>query len=911
MRSATALLVVLLACPLALAQAPAVDIPYDRFQLANGLDVIVHEDRKAPVVAVSVWYGVGSRDEPEGKSGFAHLFEHLMFNGSENYDDEWFKPMEEVGATDLNGTTSSDRTNYFQTVPTPALERALWLESDRMGHLLGAVTQAKLDEQRGVVQNEKRQRENQPYGRVFEAILSGLFPKAHPYHHTTIGSMADLEAASLEDVRTWFRTYYGPGNAVLVLAGDIDADTARPLVERYFADIPAGPPVTRAQTDVPDRTARTRTVMEDRVPQPLLSRNWAVPGRGEADFVALDLAARVLGSGLNSRLSRALVVERGVATNASAYLSAYELAGIFNLVVRVQPGEALGDVSAVVDQVLSDFLEEGPTQAELDRVRTAYLARRIRGLEKVGGFGGKATTLAQGALYEDDPGFYRRQLAQVAAATPRGVRDAARRWLADGDHQVEVVPFGAPSAAAEGVDRSTGLPSVTASPELEFPDVRRATLSNGIEINLARRDAVPLVELAITFDAGYAADAGGKLGVANFATEMLDEGTGSRDALGLAAEFERLGAVLDTRSNLDATTVRLSALTANLETSVALWADVIRDPVFPEADLERLRRDILAGIGQEKANPRSLGLRLLPPLLYGNEHPYGLPFTGSGSEAVVESVTRADLVAFQRSWLRPDNAVIHAVGDVSLDRLVAVLEDALGDWRAPATPLPRKTVAPVPATARTQLYLVDKPAAAQSVILAGRLAPPPDTAAEIALDAMNEALGGKFSSRINLNLREDKGWSYGARSVLVGARAQRPWLVFAPVQTDRTGDAVAEILAELRGYVGEQPFTAQELEDVRLNTVRALPGRYETSSAVLRSILESSRYGRPLNYPETLAGAYSALEVDAVREAAGTLIRPDELVWVIVGDRAEIEAQVRALDLGELRFLDADGQLLD
>ena len=882
----------------AAANAADIEIPYEKFELDNGLTVIVHEDRKAPVVAVSVWYKVGSKDEPKGKSGFAHLFEHLMFNGSENYDDEWFKPLQEVGATGLNGTTNTDRTNYFQTVPTPALDRILWMESDRMGHFIGAVTQEKLDEQRGVVQNEKRQGENQPYGRrVFTNIQESLFPFDHPYHHSTIGSMDDLDAASLDDVKEWFETYYGPSNAILVLAGDINAEEARPLVEKYFGDIEAGPPLTKWDAWVPERDANTRATMYDRVPQARIYRVWVSPPDTEAVSTDLFIAASVLGDGKNSRLYKDLVYDQQIATDVNVFNFELQMASIFGVIVSVKEGETVEKVESEMERVIDQFLSRGPTRDEVALVSTKTKARIIRGLEEVGGFGGKAVTLAQGELLAGDPAYFATELDELDAATPKGVLDAAKNWLGDGWHQLDVLPFADYSADAGGVDRSTGLPGVNAETTLAFPQIEEATLSNGMKVFLANRTTVPVVEVALQFDAGYAADAGGKLGLANFTADMLDEGAGRYDALGLAAALERLGATINAGSNLDATTVRLSALKENLGASVALLGDVVRRPTFAEEEIERQRTLILNAIQQEKANPVSIAVRLLPPLIYGDDHAYGIPLTGSGVEEVVENISRDDLVAFKETWLRPDNGAIFVAGDATMAEIRPLLERAFGSWRASGS-APTKQIAETALPEGQRTVLIDRPGSPQSFILAGHAAPPTGVDNNIAISAMNEIFGGGFVSRVNLNLREDKGWSYGSRTLILDAKGQRPFIVFAPVQTDKTGASLAEIKKEFAAYLGDNPATADELNRVVLDNVRSLPGQYETAGAVLGSLLSSSRYGRPLNYPETLPEKYRTLSPSEIAAAADEVLAPDSLVWVIIGDAEKIRAEVEAAGVG-------------
>ncbi|WP_210431064.1 M16 family metallopeptidase [Iodidimonas gelatinilytica] len=881
-------------------EMPDVEIPYESFTLDNGLTVVVHEDRKAPLVAVSVWYHVGSKDEPAGKTGFAHLFEHLMFNGSENHDAEFFEPLQEVGVTDVNGTTWLDRTNYFETVPTPALERVLFLESDRMGHLLGAVTQEKLDNQRGVVQNEKRQGENEPYGRAFETLQSGIFPVGHPYHHSTIGSMEDLDAASLDDVKEWFNTYYGPNNTVLVLAGDIDVEEARPMVERYFGDIPAGPPLVKGKSSIPELASNVHEVMQDRVPQARIYRVWAVPGRTTEAANTLDVAAEILGGGKTSRLYRDLVYNRQIATNVQVGLFPFELSSLFFIQVDVKDGESVQEVSDRLDAIVADFLAKDPSKAELERAQIGLIAGEVRGLEKVGGFGGKAVTLAEGALYADDPGFYKKRMAYIADASAKSVAQTARTWLGRNHFQLDVIPFGDFAAASEGVDRSTGVPAVDDTPELDFPAVETASLSNGIELVVANRPTVPLVNIAMMFDAGYAADQGKKLGTASLTLAMLDEGTKKRSALDIAEELEGLGAVLRTGSNLDTSTVSMNALKTELKASIDLMADVVRNPAFDQAELDRLRQQRLAGIRQEENQPISIALRQLPPIMYGKDNAYGIPFTGTGTIDAVMSMTREDLQAFHSAWLRPDNATIFVVGDTTLAEIRPVLEKAFGDWKAPSTAKGTKTLNQVSLPDQSQIIIVDRPGSPQSLILAGHLAPPTGVDNNIAITAMNDILGGQFTARVNMNLREEKGWAYGAYTFMQDARGQRPFFVYAPVQTDRTADSMAELVRELNAITGDKPASDTELEMVVRNNVRSLPGQFETARNVLNAMLSNARFGRPLDYEESLKGRYEALGLGDVESAASEVLHPDKLTWMVIGDRAKIEDSIRALDLGEI-----------
>ncbi|MBT8063967.1 MAG: insulinase family protein [Gammaproteobacteria bacterium] len=892
------------------AAAGGVDIPFTRFTLDNGLTVIVHEDRKAPIVAVGVWYHVGSKDERPGKTGFAHLFEHIMFEGSENHDDRFSKPLELVGATSLNGTTWLDRTNYFENVPTPALELALWLESDRMGHLLGVVTQEKLDQERGVVKNEKRQGDNQPYGKVNYRILEGLFPPGHPYRHSTIGSMDDLDAASLEDVHQWFRDYYGAANTVLVLAGDIDAATGKALAEKYFGHIPAGPPVTRLKRWVPVKTETIREVMYDRVPQIRSIRNWAVPGWTERDRALLTLAAHVLGDGKNARLNRALVYELQLATEVAVSVQPFELASLFSIDTTLAPDIALEQVDDIIDQEVERFLRDGPGEEELARARTKILARVVRGLERVGGFSGKATTLAQSELYDGDPGFFRTYLDWIEHATTGEVREAALRWIGNGPYQLDVLPFGQHRTVESGVDRSRGLPPVPDLPDLNFPEIQRAALANGLPVVLASRGSVPVVTVALQFDAGFAADAGRKPGTASFTLAMMDESTARRTALEIDAEAESLGARITTDSTLDTSKVTLSALAGNLDPSIELFADIVRRPAFANEELERLRKRWLANIEQEKNQPVSLALRTLPPLLYGPDHPYGIPFTGSGTADSIRRIGREDLIGFHRDWIRPDNATLFVVGDTDLEAVLPVLEKHFGDWAAPGGDRPGKSIGEVPPSEASRLVVIDKPGAPQSLILAAQLAPPTGVENNIELELMNDVIGGAYAARINQNLRVDKHWSYGAYTFFRDARGQRPWIIYAPVQTDRTADSLRELQDELRRFLGTHPATPDEHTRVFRSNAYSLPGRFETNGAVLGALLDNQRFERPDDYVPKLKARYEAVGLENLQAAAEQVLRPDGITWVVVGDRGEIEEELRALGIAEPEFMDTDGRLL-
>lgn len=912
----------------------SVDIPYEQFTLPNGLRVVVHTDRKAPIVAVNIWYHVGSKDETPGRTGFAHLFEHLMFQGSENYKNEFFGPFERVGVTDQNGTTNTDRTNYFQNVPTTALDMALWMESDRMGHFLGAVDQGLLDEQRGVVQNEKRQGENQPYGVLREPLSKARYPKGHPYSWTTIGSMNDLNAASLEDVKSWFRRAYGPNNAVLVLVGDIDLATAKEKVAKYFGDIPAAPDFTQPKVDVAPMKADSRLVLTDKVPQVSWNRIWNVAQTGVPEEEDLDLFAQVLGGSGSSRLDRRLVHQEKLVDNVSASYYGSQLSGSFQVGATIKQGVDAKKVEAIIDEELKKLLAEGPTQDELDQAKVATKSGFIRQIERIGGFGGKADVLASCAIYQKNPGCFRTSLANIEKASTASVKAAGNKWLNSGSLFAIVEPGERKAAVEEPsvarsampavgmaskkfktmpstVDRRLGVPETKQFPDLSFPALERKTLSNGLNVVLAARPGVPVVQMNMLFDGGFSSDQGKKLGTASFATNMLSQGAGGFDALGFAAEQEKLGANIGSGAGLDGANASLSAIKEKLEPSLALYATMLRQPSFDAKEIERVRAQWLATIKQEKIQPQGVANRILPGLMYGAGHPYAIPLSGTGKEADIAALSRDDLLAYHRNFIRPDGATLVITGDTSMAEIVPLLEKYLGDWRGQGEKPAAANLPTVALPAKPRIFLIDQPASVQANIFAGHVVPSSFDGKAIDLEVANGVFGGTFTSRLNMNLRENKRWSYGARSGTQSARGQRPWIASAGVQIDKTAESLAEMVREINEYAsGKTPATADEVAKIQRSFTLRLPGSLETTAALTGSVADIVRYNRADDYVLQRSARLKAITVDQVQNAASTTFKPESLVWLVVGDLSKIRAKIEALNLGPITVLDNDGNVV-
>ncbi len=888
-------------------KADQIDIPYERFVLPNGLTLLVHEDHKAPIVAVNMWYHVGSKNEKPGKSGFAHLFEHLMFNGSENFNDDYFQALERIGGTDLNGTTNTDRTNYFQNIPVSALDQVLFLESDRMGHLLGAIDQAKLDEQRGVVQNEKRQGENQPYGKQRDLLSKAMHPKGHPYSWTVIGEMEDLNAASLEDVQEWFKAYYGAANAVIAIAGDIDPEEVHKKVLKYFGDIPSGPTIARQEVNIPVHNGDTYEVYEDRVPETRVLFAWNTPQFGDKEDLHFDLISALLTSGKNSRLYKKLVYEDQTASSVVSYQASSEISSNFVIWANVKPGEDAEAVQMVLQKEIDRLINEGPTEAELKRVKASYFSGFIKGQERIGGFGGVSDILASNQTYFGDPAYYKTILKYVEDTTIEDLKNTAKKWLTKGKHVLVCNPFPEYSVENSTVDRSK-LPELGVQKSSKFPDLERAKLSNGMNIVLAKRTGVPTIVMNLMIDAGYKTDYLASPGTAALAMNLMDEGTKELSSLEINESLQLLGASLYTSSNQDKSSIYMNTLKPSLDASLDIFAEVVLNPSFPEKEFERLKEEQINTIKKEKSQPFSMALRVMNKYMYGEGHPYSSPYTGSGYEETVKKLTREDVMQFYKTWIKPNKATLIITGDVEMNYLKKKLEKSLGKWKKGNVPEIKFGKPKV--NSKNTLYLIDRPESQQSIIIAGHLTSKYGEVSEVALEQMVSILGGAFTSRINMNLREDKHWAYGAGGFVMGANQERPFIVYAPVQTDKSAESVTELRKEISEFVTSRPATKEELDKVKTNQVLKLPGQWETNAAVNNSVTNLVRYDLPDDYYQKYDQSVRDLSLDDVRSVSKKIVRPDAVNWFMVGDRAKIADKLDQLGFDEIIEIDADGNPL-
>lgn len=874
------------------------ELKFEKYTLSNGLDVILHEDHSIPIVAVNVWYHVGSKNEKPGRTGFAHLFEHMMFQGSEHHNVLFDEGIDKYGGSN-NGSTGDDRTNYWENLPSNYLEKALWLEADRMGYLLPALTQERLDNQRSVVMNEKRQNyDDQPYGKVRGIIREMMYPADHPYSWIPIGKMEDLAAASLEDVKGFFREYYTPNNASLCVAGDFDPDQAKAWVEKYFGTIPPGPPVDRMETWIPVLTEEIRVSLQDKVQLPRLYLAWHTPpyyAPGDAEF---DLLAGILASGKSSRLYKSLVYDKQIAQSVSAYQSSREIGSTFHITVTAKEGHTLEEIENEVNRIVDDLLTNGFTEEELTRAKTGWEAGFVRQLQNVGGFGGRADLLNSYNTYLGDPGMLRWDKNRYTDATAEDIMSYARKYLKkDARFVAYVNPQGNLAPAEMAVDLNVE-PGPSEEPSFNPPPIQKAALSNGMELYLVENHDLPLIQTNILIKSGWAADPTERPGTSSITADMLNEGTKSKSALEISNEIRNLGINLSSNSSFDNTTISLNSLKKTYDQSLELMSDLILHPSFPQEELDRLKQRYLGQIKQESIQPFTVAFKGFLKELYGADHPYGQPYTGTGTEESISALERSDLVNYYKANFLPNNAAAIVVGDITLDKAKSKLEKVFKDWKPGE--IAEGTVKPVKPFKDTKVCIIDKPGAAQSTIIVGNLIKSRNDPEYLPATVVSEVLGGGSLGRLYLNLRQDKGYTYGSYSFMTGRIGQGAFIAYAQVQSEFTQESLTELMKEFRGITGEMPITPEELTDARNALTMGFPQGFQTVHGIANQLETIITYDLPLNQWDTYINQIDGVDNATALKAAGDYIHPDALLIFIVGDREKIEPKVRALNLGDI-----------
>ena len=897
-------------------------IKYKEFTLKNGLRVILHEDKSTPIVAVNLWYHVGSKNEVVGRTGFAHLFEHMMFQGSKNYNDDYFKPLQEAGAN-INGSTNPDRTNYYEVVPSNFLELALFMEADRMGGLLEAMTMEKLNNQRDVVKNERRQRyDNQPYGTAFEKMFAQMFPVGHPYNWTTIGSLEDLSAASMDDVKAFFRQYYVPNNASLVIAGDFDPKLAKTWVEKYFGGIPTGAAITRPNPAMPKMSGETRKTYEDSVQLPRLYMVWHSSASNSTDEAALDMLSSVLSSGRGSRLQTNLVYGKQISQDVGAFNYALEAGGMMIMQSTAKPGKSLDEIEKELNAEIERIKNEPPTADEMSRALNSIESSSVFGLQNVLA---KADQLNNYATYNGKPDYFQKDLDRYRKVTPADVQRVAKNYLTSNRFVMQFVPLQKKAASQgdsainrptsttakkaeqkeEKKDYSANLPKPQADPKLVLPSIDKQKLSNGMNVWFVRQPELPIVSMNMVLNSGGTNDPQNRAGLASMTATLLDDGTKTRSAVEIANQLQSIGANLGTGSGWDSANVSMQSLTKNVDKALEIYADVVINPIFPESEIETLRSRTLTAFKQRKDNPNAIANVVYNSLLYGKNHPYGKSL--GGDETSIKTITKSELENFYSTYYRPNNATLIVVGDADSKTMLPKLEKAFSNWKSAEVP---QMSIPIAATFdKPGIYIVDKPGAAQSVVTIGQVGVARDNPDFFPLQVMNSILGGQFSARVNLNLREEKGYTYGARTGWSFRKGAGPFEASADVQTAVTKESVQEFIKELNGIRGAIPVTQSELEYNKQSLIRRYPQGFETVGQISGQLANLVVYGLPDSYFNEYIGKVQSVTVEDVNRVSNKYLTPDQMAILIVGDKAAIESKLKEIEgLGSsIRFLDSEG----
>lgn len=882
------------------------DIPFTKYVLKNGLKLIIHEDHKAPIIAVHVSYHVGAKNESPGTRGYAHLIEHIMVSGSKHHDEEWFKTVRALGATKSNAYTYFDTTDYIETVPISSLDSILWLESDRMGNLLGALNQEKLDKNKRIVINEVKQLLDEPYGVADWQFWKYLFQRnTHPYSWPVIGSIKDIENATLDSVKGWFRTHYHPSNAVLVIAGDVESEAVKTKVEKYFGNIPPGAPIVRSSEWVGKSSEDKRVVLEDNVSGRRISMMWKIPQWGSKAGNLLSLMADMMTSGKSSRLRNRLIIEENLVTRVTSSLELLEMCGVFIIRASINNGVNASKVEDSIKEEIVTFIKKGPSENELKRVKTMYLSKLVRSAERIGGISGKAQMLAQGEILRNNPGHYKENIRIIQQASVEDVRKAAKDWFSQGVFVQEVRPEPEYHANGREIDRIK-MPKPREIPESKLPKLQRSTLDNGLKIILVEWPSIPFIRINLIFNAGYAADITAKPGTQNLTLRMLDKGTKTRNMQQISEEIGLLGATLGVGANLDFSSISMSVLKPNLENSLKIFADILLNPVFPSEQFNLLKQVQLSSIAQEKTQVLSRALRVLPGILFGKNHVYGIPFSGNGESESVSLITREDVRKFYEIWFRPNNATIIVVGDTSMDEIMPKLNDVFNRWNP--KDIPEIKIIATKLKNKSVVYLMDRPNSSQCGIIAAQLINSRDETKEVAIDIAHSALAGSSTkSRIGMNLRENKNWSYMTYSFIVPTKGQRYYVIYSTVQTDKTAESINEIIKEMRGFVGDFPINKLEFESTKKGLTLTLPGELETGSDIIGKIVPIIRFGLPIDYYDYYVKKVNKLTLYEVAQVSKEIYRPDNLVWIVVGDKTKIEEKIKQLDIGEVISINDKG----
>lgn len=910
---------------------PEFKIDYEEYQLENGLQVVLHEDHSDPVTAVAILYHVGSNREEVGKTGFAHLFEHMMFQSSQHVgEDEYFQKVQEAGGT-LNGGTSSDNTIYFETVPKNALEMALWLESDRMGYLLPTVTTEALLNQQGVVQNEKRQGvDNQPYGHTSYMIDKLLYPEGHPYSWEVIGSFEDLANATVEDVRDFFRRWYVPNNATLVVAGDLDPAQTKAWIEKYFGEIPSAGPVADPEPQPVTLTESKRAYYEDNFARsPELNMVFPTVEQFHPDAYALSMLGQLFSVGKKAPLYKVIVEEEKLAPSARAGQRNREIAGSFNISVRAFPSVSLADVESAVDTAFARFEEEGFTEEDLDRIKAQTETGFYNGISSVFG---KAVQLAIYAEFADSPDFIGQDIQNSLDVSSEDIWRVYETYIKGKPFVLtSVVPRGQTELVAEGsslfpiepdpgnlVSAAAGVevppveplpssfdrsrePEKGPAPSVTPPSVWTHTYANGLRLYGIEQHEVPLVQFSLTIEGGALLDHLEKVGVANLMSDIMMEGTANRTPLELEEAIDELGAYISMYTGRESIVLNANGLRSKASDITALAQEILLEPRWDEDELARIKDETVETINRQKVSPAAVASNVFTTLVYGKNSILGQNTLGSAES--VGAISMDDLKAFYEDNFSPTASYIAIVGDIAAAEAIELFQPLEEAW-------PAKEVAeasfsqPQPQT-RPTLYFVDVPGSRQSQIYVGQLALPRTDPDFYAATVMNYQLGGSFNGVLNMILREEKGYTYGASSGFSGGSYPGTFRGASSVMSQATRESVEIFHDEIARY--REGITPEDLQFTKNALILSNARRFETGGTLLSMLNQIAAYDLPFDYVLQEEQTVRDMTLERHRELAQRYLDPNRMIYLVVGDAATQLAPLSDLGLGNPILLDVDG----
>ena len=916
--------------------ATKLSIEFEKYQLDNGLDVVLHQDKSDPIVSLAVQYGVGSNREKAGRTGFAHLFEHMLFQESENVpQDQFFKKIQDAGGT-LNGGTWKDGTIYYEIVPNNALETVLWLESDRMGFLINTVTESAFYNQQEVVQNEKRQRvDNNPYGHTSWVIDKNLYPEGHPYNWQVIGELVDLQNATIDDVKEFYNSYYGPNNATLVLAGDFETEDAKALIKKYFGEINPKAEVAKLEPQTITLSKTKRLFHEDNfATAPQLNMVWPTLQQYTEDAYALDFLAELISSGKKAPLYQVLVKDKNLTSRTTAYNNSQELAGEFYITITANNGVNLNEVEAGIFEAFKLLEKEGVSDSDVERIKAGLETGFYNG---IGSVLGKSFQLAQYNVFAGDPGFITTDIENVKKVTKEDVMHVYNKYIKD-------KPFVMTSFVPKGqliliTENSTKAPVVEekiseniakivkstnqeilktpsnfdrsveplqgTSPKLNIPSTWTTTLENGMKVYGIVQNEIPTVNFSLVMEGGHLLDDINKNGVANLMTDIMMEGTANKTPQELEEEIEMLGARINMYTTRESIVISANCLVRNFDETLALVEEILLEPRWDEEEFARIKIKTINEIKRSDANPNVVAGRVYNKILYGKNHIFSYPT--SGTVASVEALTIEDLKAFYYKNFSPSISNFHIVGAITEADSKNNLASLGEKWKAKEVIIPSYSIDNN--RDKASLYFVDIPGAKQSIINIGYISMARTDKDFYPAEVMNYKLGGSFSGNVNLILREEKGYTYGARTGFNGSKIKGTFKASSSVRTNTTGESVSIFKEEITDY--KNGVSQEDLDFTKNAMIKSNARRFETQFSLLGMLQEMSTYNLPADYIAKEEAFISAMTLEQHKQLANKYLDETKMAYVVIGDAATQFSQFKDMDFDEVKLMSKEGQELE